>query len=107
MIMEEKLLLKMEDIRKSFLGVEVLKGIHFELKSGEIVSLAGTNGAGKSTTLNMVAGVYPIDQGTIILDGKDISDLPEYNIFSAQECPFCKAHRKIDALSKSHGYTKL
>ena len=37
--MEEKLLLKMEDIRKSFLGVEVLKGIHFELKSGEILSL--------------------------------------------------------------------
>lgn len=36
------------------------------------------NGAGKSTTLNMVAGVYPIDQGTIILDGKDISDFPEY-----------------------------
>ncbi len=35
------------------------------------------------------------------------SDLPEYNIFSAQECPFCKSHRKIDALSNSHGYTEL
>ena len=53
----------MEDIRKSLLGVEVLEGIHFELKSGEIGSLAGTNGAGKSTLSNVIMGIYRRDSG--------------------------------------------
>src|SRR5699024_2795752 len=48
------------------------------LAPGDFVTIIGGNGAGKSTMLNMIAGVYPIDQGTILLDGKDISDLPEY-----------------------------
>ena len=71
--MEEKLLLKMEDIRKSFLGVEVLKGIHFELKSGEIVSLAGTNGAGKSTLSNVIMGIYTKDSGEMWINGKEVN----------------------------------
>lgn len=49
-----------------------------KLQPGDFVTVIGGNGAGKSTMLNMIAGVYPIDQGTILLDGKDISDLPEY-----------------------------
>lgn len=57
---------------------KALNGVELHLNSGDFVTIIGGNGAGKSTTLNMIAGVYPIDQGTIILDGKDISDLPEY-----------------------------
>ena len=57
---------------------KALSGVNLHLDPGDFVTIIGGNGAGKSTTLNMVAGVYPIDQGTIILDGKDISDLPEY-----------------------------
>lgn len=57
---------------------KALNGVNLHLDPGDFVTIIGGNGAGKSTTLNMVAGVYPIDQGTIILDGKDISDLPEY-----------------------------
>ena len=57
---------------------KALSGVNLHLDPGDFVTIIGGNGAGKSTTINMVAGVYPIDQGTIILDGKDISDLPEY-----------------------------
>lgn len=57
---------------------KALTGVELHLNQGDFVTIIGGNGAGKSTTLNMIAGVYPIDQGSIILDGKDISDLPEY-----------------------------
>ena len=55
-----------------------LNGINLELKKGDFVTIIGGNGAGKSTILNMIAGVYPIDSGKIILDGNDISREPEY-----------------------------
>lgn len=57
---------------------KALNGVELKLEPGDFVTVIGGNGAGKSTMLNMIAGVYPIDQGTILLDGKDISDLPEY-----------------------------
>ena len=57
---------------------KALNGVDLKLQPGDFVTVIGGNGAGKSTMLNMIAGVYPIDQGTILLDGKDISDLPEY-----------------------------
>ena len=66
----------LEDLKNSV--KKALNGVNLHLDPGDFVTIIGGNGAGKSTTLNMVAGVYPIDQGTIILDGKDISDLPEY-----------------------------
>ena len=57
---------------------KALNGVDLKLAPGDFVTIIGGNGAGKSTMLNMIAGVYPIDQGTILLDGKDISDLLEY-----------------------------
>lgn len=60
-----------------------------------------------------VAGIAAISSCMDEMDGIPIhaifssTDLPEYDIFSAQDCPFCKERRKIDALSNSHGYTKL
>lgn len=57
---------------------KALTGVNLHLNPGDFVTIIGGNGAGKSTTLNMVAGVYPIDRGTILLDGQDISYLPEY-----------------------------
>ena len=57
---------------------KALNGVDLKPQPGDFVTVIGGNGAGKSTMLNMIAGVYPIDQGTILLDGKDISDLPEY-----------------------------
>lgn len=57
---------------------KALKDLSLHLAPKDFVTVIGGNGAGKSTILNMIAGVYPIDSGSIILDGKDISHLSEY-----------------------------
>lgn len=55
-----------------------LNGIDLVLNEGDFVTIIGGNGAGKSTMLNMIAGVYPVDCGSIIIDGQDVTKLPEY-----------------------------
>ena len=55
-----------------------LDGINLHLDDGDFVTVIGGNGAGKSTMLNAVAGVWPVDDGRIILDGEDITALPDY-----------------------------
>ena len=55
-----------------------LKGVDLHLKSGDFVTVIGGNGAGKSTLLNSVAGVFPVDEGQILIDGVDVTHLPEY-----------------------------
>ena len=55
-----------------------LDGVSLHLDKGDFVTVIGGNGAGKSTMLNMIAGVYPLDAGTIELDGNDISRLSEH-----------------------------
>ena len=57
---------------------KALQDINLHLEPEDFVTVIGGNGAGKSTTLNMIAGVYPIDCGTIYLDGVNISRQPEY-----------------------------
>lgn len=57
---------------------KALNGINLHLESGDFVTIIGGNGAGKSTMLNMIAGVYPIDSGKIVIDGINISREPEH-----------------------------
>lgn len=57
---------------------KALTGINLHLNPGDFVTIIGGNGAGKSTMLNMIAGVYPIDCGKIVIDGVNISREPEY-----------------------------
>ena len=57
---------------------KALNGINLHLDEGDFVTVIGGNGAGKSTMLNMVAGVYPVDCGNIVIDGFDVTRLPEY-----------------------------
>lgn len=57
---------------------KALNGINLHLNDGDFVTVIGGNGAGKSTMLNMIAGVYPVDCGKIIIDGIDVTRLPEY-----------------------------
>lgn len=57
---------------------KALIDLNLHLSDGDFVTVIGGNGAGKSTLLNAVAGVWPIDSGSIILDGKDITGLPDY-----------------------------
>ena len=55
-----------------------LNGLNLTLNDGDFVTVIGGNGAGKSTMLNMVAGVYPVDSGSIVIDGADVTRLPEH-----------------------------
>ncbi len=57
---------------------KALNGINLHLEEGDFVTVIGGNGAGKSTMLNMIAGVYPVDSGSIVVDGVDVTKLPEY-----------------------------
>ncbi len=63
---------KMENICKSFSGVQVLKNVNFDLRKGEIHALMGANGAGKSTLIKILSGAHKKDSGTIIVDGKEV-----------------------------------
>ena len=55
-----------------------LNGVNLTLNEGDFCTVIGGNGAGKSTTLNAIAGVWPVDSGAIIIDGKDVSGLSEH-----------------------------
>jgi ABC-type sugar transport system ATPase subunit len=63
-------MLSLTGISKGFTGVKALSGIDFDVRAGEIHALVGENGAGKSTTIKIIAGVYQPDAGTMIYEGK-------------------------------------
>ena len=76
-------MLELKNIYKTFNAGTVnekqaLKGIDLTLEDGDFVTVIGGNGAGKSTMLNAIAGVWPVDEGQIIIDGKDVTTLPEH-----------------------------
>ena len=76
-------MLTLTNVRKTFNKGTInekkaLNGIDLHLDPGDFVTIIGGNGAGKSTMLNMIAGVYPIDSGKIVIDGVNISREPEY-----------------------------
>ena len=76
-------MLKIENVYKTFNAGTVnekkaLQGLNLELKEGEFVTVIGGNGAGKSTMLNCVAGVFGVESGRILIDGVDVTNLPEY-----------------------------
>ena len=70
---ENECILRLEGVRKSFGGVQALKGVGFELKRGEIHALLGENGAGKSTLIKILTGVHKPDEGNILLKGKPVT----------------------------------
>ena len=67
-------LLKVTNLVVSYGGIEALKGISFEVDEGQIVTLIGANGAGKSTTLRTISGLVPPKDGRIYFEGRDITD---------------------------------
>ena len=67
-------LLKVTDLVVSYGGIEALKGISFEVDQGQIVTLIGANGAGKSTTLRTISGLVSPRDGRIYFEGRDITD---------------------------------
>ena len=76
-------MLEIQNVTKIFNGGTVnekiaLRGLNLKLNEGDFVTVIGGNGAGKSTMLNCVAGAYDVDEGHILIDGVDVTALPEY-----------------------------
>lgn len=76
-------MLKVTGVNKTFNAGTVnekaaLCGLNLELQEGDFVTVIGGNGAGKSTMLNAIAGTWPVDEGSIFIDGEDITKLPEH-----------------------------
>ncbi|MEP1354809.1 MAG: sn-glycerol-3-phosphate ABC transporter ATP-binding protein UgpC [Tateyamaria sp.] len=67
---------KIEDIRKSYGAVEVIHGLNVDIADGEFVALVGPSGCGKSTLLRMIAGLEPINSGTIAIGDRVVNNLP-------------------------------
>ena len=65
-------ILKVEGISKGFPGVQALKDVHLEVRSGEVLVLVGENGAGKSTLMKILSGIYTRDEGTITFEGEPV-----------------------------------
>src|SRR3954466_13369460 len=64
------------DLKKAYKGRSVVKGVSFEVQSGQVVGLLGPNGAGKTTSFYMVVGLVQADGGKVQLDGTDLTDWP-------------------------------
>jgi branched-chain amino acid transport system ATP-binding protein len=65
-------LLQIKGLKVAYGGIQAVKGIDFEVRSGELVSLIGANGAGKTTTLKAITGMQPITDGQIVYQGKPV-----------------------------------
>lgn len=70
-------ILKVSNLTKSYSGSNVVSGINFEVEKGEVFGILGPNGAGKTTTLEMIEAMRPIDEGSVIIDGIDVSKDPQ------------------------------
>ena len=86
-------MLEIKNIYKTFNAGTInekkaLQGLNLTLQDGEFCTVIGGNGAGKSTMMNAVAGVWPVDSGAILVDGVDISGLCEYQRASMLGCVF-------------------
>jgi len=73
-------LLEIDDLKTYYGNIAALKGVSLTVDEGEIVTLIGSNGAGKSTTLRSISGLTPARSGTIRFDGKDITRTPPQDI---------------------------
>ncbi|MDF2928950.1 MAG: transporter ATP-binding protein [Anaerospora sp.] len=70
-------MLKVNNLHTYYGNIHALKGISFEVKAGEIVTLIGSNGAGKTTAVKTIAGLLPAAEGTVVFDNQDITELAD------------------------------
>ena len=70
-------ILSFSSVSKSFGGLKVINDVSFDVARGSRTALIGPNGAGKTTIFNLISGIYDIDAGGIVIDGDDITDVPE------------------------------
>ncbi len=92
-------LLEVNSIHTYYDAIHALKGISISVDAGEIVTLIGANGAGKSTTLNTICGLYHPRSGTIYLEGEPIHELPPHEIVARGVCQAPEGRQVFGRLS--------
>ena len=75
-------MLKVENLKVRYGMIEAIKGISFEVRDGEIVTLIGANGAGKTTNMHAISGLLKPASGSITMDGQDLVKMPSHKIVS-------------------------
>ncbi len=90
----QEILLELKDLFVSYGAISALKGISLEVRKGEVVTILGANGAGKSTTLKTISGLIKSKSGSIIFEGKDISSTLSHKIVS-QGIAHCPEGRRV------------
>jgi branched-chain amino acid transport system ATP-binding protein len=73
-------LLEVSDIHTHYGSIEALKGVSLSVEPGEVVTLIGSNGAGKSTTLRSISGLTPSSSGSVLFDGEEIAGVPAHEV---------------------------
>lgn len=86
-------MLKIDNITTSYGNIRALKGISLEVNQGEIITLIGANGAGKSTTLMSISGIEKPHKGSIIFEGNDITRTPTHEIVALGICQVPEGRR--------------
>jgi len=101
---QEKPILEMIDIHKSFPGVKALNGVTLRAFKGEVMGLLGENGAGKSTLMKILSGVYQKDSGKILIEGKEVEI---HNVREAQKLGISIIHQELSLLPNLTVYENL
>jgi branched-chain amino acid transport system ATP-binding protein len=84
--MNETVLLEVEDLARRFGGVQAVADLSFQVRAGEILGVIGPNGSGKTTTFNLITGLYRPDRGRVRFAGEDITGLRSYEVCSRGIC---------------------
>lgn len=98
-------MLKIENLVVRYGMIEALKGISFEVNDGEIVTLIGANGAGKTTTMHTISGLLKPAEGSVTLDGTDITKIPAEKIISMGLAQVPEGRRVFAALTVEENLT--
>ncbi len=93
------MILNIENLHVKYGNVEALHGIHLNVKKGEIVAILGANGAGKSTTLNTICGIFKTTQGAIRFDGQALHQMPAHDIVKLGVAQVPEGRRVFGTLS--------
>ena len=92
-------MLKLKNIHTYYGNIHALKGIDLEVSEGEVISLIGANGAGKSTTLMTISGIVPAKKGSVEFKGEDITETPPDAIVKMGICQVPEGRRIFSYLS--------
>lgn len=95
-------LLDVQDVSKSFGGVEALSGVSLDLDVGQVIGLIGPNGSGKTTLMNVVSGVYRPTSGDVCLEGRSVTGLRPYELVARGVARTFQSARVFETITVEH-----